>query len=160
MPLEPPCRGGSATPVEQKVNKWAHRLSQSSRKQREAKTELLPLPKPIRDALSLEYHLQLEALHAGVGSLMALQVVMRAVIATGILCEFGYGDIQNASYKDLEKIANNSFSSGAQGRFYFDGDAFRLFAKVLTTHDSQLEAAPVKVIDEVAKRLERYRGAA
>ncbi|MFM0469487.1 Fis family transcriptional regulator [Paraburkholderia strydomiana] len=142
------------------MNKWAYRLSQSSRKQREAKTELLPLPKTIRDALSLEYHLQLEALHAGVGSLMALQVVMRAVIATGILCELGYGDIQNASYKDLEKIANNSFSSGAQGRFYFDGDAFRLFAKVLTTHDSQLEAAPVKVIDEVAKRLERYRGAA
>ncbi|MDR6379064.1 hypothetical protein J2776_005786 [Paraburkholderia caledonica] len=121
---------------------------------------MLPLPKPIRDALSLEYHLQLEALHAGVGSLMALQIVMRAVIATGILCELGYGDIQNASYKDLEKIANNSFSSGAQGRFYFDGDAFRLFAKVLTTHDSQLEAAPVKVIDEVAKRLERYRGTA
>ncbi|MFM0527171.1 hypothetical protein PQR11_19550 [Paraburkholderia strydomiana] len=76
------------------MNKWAYRLSQSSRKQREAKTELLPLLKPIRDALSLEYHLQLEALHAGVGSLMALQVVMRAVIATGILCELGYGDIQ------------------------------------------------------------------
>ncbi|MBJ9660525.1 Fis family transcriptional regulator [Burkholderia gladioli] len=147
-------------PVEWKVNKWARRLSQSSRSQREAKTELLPLPRPIRDALSLEYHLQLEALHAGVGSLIALQVLMRTVIATGILCEFGYGDIEDASYKDLEKIANHAFSSGRQGHFHFDGDAFRLFAKVLTTHDSQLEVAPVRVVDEVAKRLERYGRAA
>ncbi|WMY12679.1 Fis family transcriptional regulator [Paraburkholderia phenoliruptrix] len=142
--------------MEQTVNKWAHRLSQSNRRLREAKTELLPLPRPIRDALSLEYHLQLEALHAGVGSLIALQVLMRTVIATGILCEFGYGDVEGASYKDLEKIANHAFSSGRQGHFYFDGDAFRLFAKVLTTHDLQLEVAPVKVIDEVAKRLQRY----
>ncbi|WP_241510306.1 Fis family transcriptional regulator [Burkholderia seminalis] len=138
------------------MNKWAHRLSQSSRTQREAKTELLPLPRPIRDALSLEYHLQLEALHAGVGSLVALQVLMRTVIATGILCEYGYGDVEDASYKDLEKIANHAFSSGCQGHFHFDGDAFHLFARVLTTHDLQLEVAPVKVIDEVAKRLQRY----
>ncbi|MBN3737688.1 MULTISPECIES: Fis family transcriptional regulator [Burkholderia] len=143
-------------PVEWNVNKWAHRLSQSSRTQREAKTELLPLPRPIRDALSLEYHLQLEALHAGVGSLVALQVLMRTVIATGILCEYGYGDVEDASYKDLEKIANHAFSSGCQGHFHFDGDAFHLFARVLTTHDLQLEVAPVKVIDEVAKRLQRY----
>lgn len=142
--------------MEWNVNKWAHRLSQSSRTQREAKTELLPLPRPIRDALSLEYHLQLEALHAGVGSLVALQVLMRTVIATGILCEYGYGDVEDASYKDLEKIANHAFSSGCQGHFHFDGDAFHLFARVLTTHDLQLEIAPVKVIDEVAKRLERY----
>lgn len=142
--------------MEWNVNKWAHRLSQSSRTQREAKTELLPLPRPIRDALSLEYHLQLEALHAGVGSLVALQVLMRTVIATGILCEYGYGDVEDASYKDLEKIANHAFSSGCQGHFHFDGDAFHLFARVLTTHDLQLEVAPVKVIDEVANRLERY----
>jgi hypothetical protein len=142
------------------VNTWSRRLVQSSRRQREAKTELLPLPRPIRDALSLEYHLQLEALHAGVGSLIALQVLMRTVIATGILCEFGYGDVEGASYKDLEKIANQAFASGRPGHFRFDGDACRLFAKVLTTHDLQLEAAPVKVIDEVAKRLERYGKAA
>ncbi|AOJ26728.1 hypothetical protein WJ12_17530 [Burkholderia seminalis] len=48
------------------------------------------------------------------------------------------------------------FSSGRHGHFHFDGDAFHLFARVLTTHDLQLEVAPVKVIDEVAKRLERY----
>nr|WP_257757432.1 Fis family transcriptional regulator [Burkholderia glumae] len=114
------------------------------------------MPRPIRDALSLEYHLQLEALHAGVGSLVALQILMRVVIATGILCEFGYGDIEDASYKDLEAIANQAFSSGDPGRFHFNHDAVRLFSKVLTTHDLQLEVAPVRVVDEVAKRLEQY----
>ncbi|AJK48604.1 Fis family transcriptional regulator [Burkholderia plantarii] len=145
-----------AIPARPPANQWAYRLHQSSYRQREAKTELLPLPRPIRDALSLEYHLQLEALHAGVGSLVALQILMRVVIATGILCEFGYGDVEGASYKDLEAIANQAFSSGIQGHFHFNHDAVRLFSKVLTTHDLQLEVAPVKVVDEVAKRLERY----
>ncbi|WP_338084078.1 Fis family transcriptional regulator [Burkholderia glumae] len=145
-----------ATAAGAQANPWAYRLHQSSRRRREAKTELLPLPRPIRDALSLEYHLQLEALHAGVGSLVALQILMRVVIATGILCEFGYGDIEDASYKDLEAIANQAFSSGDPGRFHFNHDAVRLFSKVLTTHDLQLEVAPVRVVDEVAKRLEQY----
>ncbi|WP_245965096.1 Fis family transcriptional regulator [Trinickia dinghuensis] len=118
------------------------------------------MPKPIRDVLSLEYHLQLEALRAGVGSLMALQSVMRVAIAAGMLSELGYGKPSTGSLGHYEDAANSAFSSGREGRFRFDDEAFRLFAGLLTNHDAQLEAAPVKVIDGIAKRLERHCRAA
>ncbi|WP_206952484.1 Fis family transcriptional regulator [Trinickia acidisoli] len=142
------------------MKNWTYRLSQSNREQRAIKTELLPLPKPIRDVLSLEYHLQLEALRAGAGSLMALQILMRVAMAAGMLSELGYGKPGLDSLDDYEHVANEAFFAGQDGRFGLDNKAFRLFAGLLTNHDAQLEVAPVRVIDGIAKYLEQHGGAA
>ncbi|CAG9231828.1 hypothetical protein [Burkholderia vietnamiensis] len=134
---------------------WAQRLDQSRVRSRAGKTELLPLPKAIRDVLSLEYHLQLEALRAGVGSLTALRILLRVAMAAQMLRELGYGGQRLHAADEYERIAGNAYESGEEGRYEFDPAAFRAFAALVTDHDAQLETAPVRVIDIVARRLER-----
>lgn len=134
---------------------WAQRLDQSRVRSRAGKTELLPLPKPIRDALSLEYHLQLEALRAGAGSLTALRVLLRVAMAAAMLRERGYGREQADAIAEYERVANHAYAAGDEGRYGFDPPAFRLFAALVTHHDAQLETAPVRVIDIIARQLER-----
>lgn len=134
---------------------WAQRLDQSRVRSRAGRTELLPLPKAIRDALSLEYHLQLEALRAGTGSLTALRILLRVAMAAAMLRELGYGGHHLHTADEYERIAGNAYESGEEGSYGFDPAAFRTFAALLTDHDSQLETAPVRVIDIVARQLER-----
>lgn len=140
------------------MKNWAHRLSQSNSRRSAARTELLPLSKPIRDVLSLEYHLQLEALRVGVGSLMALQILTRVAMAAGMLQEFGYGRPDIHSFDEYEQAALGAFSSGVEGTFKLDAAAFRLFAGLVTTHDAQLAVVPVNVVDVIARRLEHTSG--
>ncbi|KER69987.1 Fis family transcriptional regulator [Burkholderia cepacia] len=138
---------------------WARRLNQSRARSRAGKTELLPLPKPIRDALSLEYHLQLEALRVGVGSLTALHILLRVAMATAMLRERGYGSEHTHEFDEYKRIASDAYTLGHDGSYVFDVPAFRAFAALVTHHDAQLETAPVRVIDMIAQRLER-QGAA
>lgn len=137
------------------MKNWSSHRRQASANQRAAKTELLPLPQPIRDALSLEYHLQLEALRARAGSLTALQTLMRVAIASSMLGELGYGGISVSAVDDYESAAIEAFSAGTEGTYAFTGDTVQTFAALLTEHDEQLRIAPVRVIDRVARRLER-----
>lgn len=134
---------------------WAQRLDQSRVRSRADKTELQPLPKAIRDALSLEYHLQLEALRAGAGSLTALRILLRVAMAAAMLRELGYGGRRLHTADEYERIAGNAYESGEVGRYGFDPAAFLTFSALVTDHDLQLEIAPVRVIDIVARQLER-----
>jgi hypothetical protein len=138
------------------MQSWNLRLKQAHQARRVARTELLPLPIRVRDALSLEYHLQLEALRAGEGSLMALQLLMRVVLASAMLDDMGYGNTDMKPIEIYETAANTAFASGEDGRFSFDDRTYRMFAYLLTSHDLQLASAPVKAIDVIAQRLEQF----
>ncbi|WP_213769289.1 Fis family transcriptional regulator [Caballeronia sp. dw_19] len=134
---------------------WIHRLSQSSARQDRKKTDLLPLPVGIRNVLSLEYHLLLETLRAGAGTLSALKILTRVALATSMLDEHGYGGRFNLTFDVLEDAAYRSFKRGELiGTFSFEEETFCLFAELLTHHDRQLAAAPVSAIERVGKRLE------
>jgi hypothetical protein len=133
---------------------WVQRLDQSRLRSSAGKTELLPLPKHIRDTLSLEYHLQLEALRAGAGSLKALRILLRVALATVMLREFGYGKDHQEAFDEYERIASNAYASGLDGRFLFDPRAYRAFSALVTHHDAQLAVAPLRIINIVAQRLE------
>lgn len=136
-------------------NTWAYRLNHSSARQHRKKTDLLPLPQRIRDILSLEYHLLLEALRAGVGTFSSLQILTRVALATTMLSEEGYGGPIALTFEALEGAAYESYKTGEKvGSFVFDDRAFRLFAALLTHHDRQLAATPVYAIEAVAQRLE------
>lgn len=137
------------------MKNWPTRLRQASANQRAMKTELLPLPQPIRDVLSLEYHLHLEALRAGAGSLMALQALMRVATASRMLGDLGYGNSVVRPVDEYENTARDALSAGTEGRYGFNAPAVKEFAALLTEHDAQLQMAPIRVIDQVAKRLER-----
>lgn len=134
---------------------WSQRPDPSRARSRAGKTEQLPLPRPIRDALSLEYHLQLEALRVGAGSLTALRMLLRVAMATAMLRERGYGREHAHAFDEYERIASDAYALGHEGSYVFDVPAFRAFAALVTHHDAQLETAPVRVIDMIAQRLER-----
>ncbi|AJX00032.1 hypothetical protein BM43_5 [Burkholderia gladioli] len=127
---------------------------------RARRIELLPLPEPIRNVLSLEYHLQLEALRAGVGALMALQIVLRAAMAAAMLREMGYGGSTLRPLAEYEELASHALASGIEGRYGLNESGMRVYAALLTEHDAQLALAPLNVIDQIARRLERFRKAA
>lgn len=141
------------------MKNWPGRIRQSNSSQRRNKTELLPLPKSVRDVLSLQYHLQLEALRAGVGSLVALQTLVRVAMATKMLIELGYGERYERPTENYLDVATDAFDAGSEGHYALGGDAIKLFASLLTAHDAQLEAAPVRVIDIIAQRLDGPRSA-
>jgi hypothetical protein len=124
------------------------------------KTKIKPLPRPIRDALSLEYHLQLEALRAGAGTLMGLRILVRVAMAAELLYEHGYGQKPAHRFIEYERIASDAFAVGRDGGYLFNLFAFRTFAALVTKHDAQLESTPVAVIDIVARRLQRCTVAA
>jgi hypothetical protein len=133
---------------------WQVNLNQSRTRKRLSKTDLLPLPKKIADVLSLEYHLLLESLRAGVAHVDSLRIILRVGLATTMLSREGYGDLKY-SFDVLEAAALHSFEQGlAKGEFGFDQPAFSLFADVLTVHDRQIARAPVSVIARLADEIE------
>jgi hypothetical protein len=133
---------------------WQVNLNQSRTRKRLSKTDLLPLPKKIADVLSLEYHLLLESLRAGVAHVDSLRIILRVGLATTILSREGYGNLEH-SFDVLEAAALHSFERGlAKGEYRFDQPAFSLFADVLTVHDRQIARAPVSVIARLADEIE------
>lgn len=137
---------------------WQARLHQSRSKTRLSKVDLLPLPKKIADALSLEYHLLLESLRAGTGHLHSLQIILRVGLATSLLSLDGYGDLCH-DFATLEAAARQSFEQGMEkDAFAFDHLTFSMFADVLTVHDQQIARAPVLAIEHLANRMEKLSG--
>ncbi|WP_230953315.1 Fis family transcriptional regulator [Burkholderia stagnalis] len=130
------------------------RSQQSSLAKRIRKIDCTPLPQHVRDVLSLDYHLQLEALKAGVGSMMSLQILTRVALAAGMLRSLGYGASELRTYREYEAAAWDALVAGRDGEIRFDDHAYRLFAGLVTLHDDQLARAPVSAIESIANRLE------
>ncbi|CAN7658183.1 Fis family transcriptional regulator [Massilia sp. LjRoot122] len=142
------------------MNNWTLRLRQSHIQRKADRVELLPLPKPVRDGFSLQCHLQLEALRTGNGSLMSLQLLMRVALATAVLQQLGYGNSPNQPIEEYEAAAAAALGTGSDGSFQFDQAAFQLFARLLTNHDQQLNAVPIKALAYVEEKLRQYSKAA
>jgi hypothetical protein len=117
----------------------------------------LPLPRRVADALSLEYHALLEALRMGWGSLYALKHLTRVALATTFLARSGYGDLMGLTFSELlDELAKVYVRAEKTGVYVFDKRLFEQFAKVVTVHDRQLQAAPVRLIEVIAQKVERY----
>lgn len=122
--------------------------------------EWLPLPEESRNRLSLEYHLQLEVVRAGAGTLMSLKLLMRVALASLLLQQLGYGQPLPWCVEDYETAARGALDSGSEGCYRFDEATFYLFAGLVNYHDAQLEVAPWKALSDVATKLEQYSRAA
>ena len=142
------------------MNNWTLRLRQSQWQRQTNNKELLPLPKEVRDGFSLQYHLHLESLLAGSGSLFSLQLLMRVALGAAVLQQLGYGKGAGAPIEELEHAAKGALDSGAVGGFRFDAQTYRQFAQLLTQHYTQLEHAPVKALSYVETKLAQYSKAA
>lgn len=121
---------------------------------------MLPLPGEILDGFSLQYHLHLEAMRAGCGSLMSLQLLMRVALAAEFLQQLGYGKGPELHIEALEQAAASALGAGTDGHYRFDTETVHRFARLLTHHDGQLHLAPVKALAYVETKLTQYSKAA
>lgn len=121
------------------MSDWTLRLRQFGEQRKNSSAQLLPLPRETRYKLSRQCHLHLEALLAGKGSLLSLQLLMRAALATALLEQLGYGRVEGLTAEELEAAAQKSLDSGDGGEYGLDVASFRKFAQLLTCHDGQLE---------------------
>lgn len=142
------------------MNNWTLRLHQSQRQRQTNSKELLPLPRDIRDGLSLQYHLHLEILRAGRGTLFSLQLLMRVALGAAMLQQLGYGKSMDSTIEALEDAAKRALDSWGEGEYRFDAETYRHFARLVTHHDGQLEHAPVKALSYVETKLAQYSKAA
>jgi hypothetical protein len=132
-------------------------LRRSAHDCRRHKTNLLPLPRRITDVLSLEYHALLEALRMGWGSLYALKHLTRVALATTFLARSGYGDLDGMIFSELlDDLSKVYVRAEETGVYVFDTPLFERFAKLVTVHDRQLQAAPVRLIEVIAQKVECY----
>ena len=113
-----------------------------------------PLPQAACSKLSLQNHAQLACLHVGAGSLLSLQLLMRAALASAILQELGYGDALPRDIEEYEALATQALHSGSEGCYRLSGEAYAAFAGLLMYHDRQLGTAPLKAFTYVADKLD------
>jgi len=123
-----------------------------------SKTMLLPMQRASVDELSLRYHLALDALGRGAGTLESAQLVTEAVLSTGFLKEAGYGAISYETIRCAEQHSNALFQCGKDdGEWRFDDAAHACLAQVLTAHDQQLFSARLADVIAAADRLDRLK---
>ena len=138
---------------------WQSQLRQSQLGSHRRKTDLLPLPQPITDVLSLEYHLMLEMLRVGAGTLHSIKVLMRIAVAAELLAKDGYGKMSAEQFAGLYEAASQTLDKENVGRVCaFDHQTFDLFASLVTMHDIQLQSAPTYVIEKVGNALDKMTG--
>lgn len=137
------------------MNNFSQRVVQGQYKIRLTRTDLLPLPTRIRDHLSLEFHLQIEVLRAGRGTLLMLQSLMRLVFATKMLGQIGQIRVKPHLLDACANAINEAFSQGDENAYHFDTKAIALLCEAATIHDEQLRLAPVKTIEQIALELEK-----
>ncbi|WP_148654667.1 Fis family transcriptional regulator [Paraburkholderia caribensis] len=137
-----------------KKSSQSNSLARRKQQRCSAKADLLPLPSYIVDRLSLEYHIMLEALSSGHGTLYSLQLMTRVGMATAILSDSGYGLLRNGFWELYDATSRAYGGPLNDGHYRFDESAYALFCRVLTVHDQQMRRAPVAEIEKLAKRLE------
>jgi hypothetical protein len=131
-------------------------LCRSPSRDETAWREFQPLSALDQTRLSLEYHLQLEVMRAGAGSLTTLVRLMHVALASAVLQQLGYGSILPHQIEDYEAAAAKALHAGTDGAYRFGVEEYKMFAALLTCHDRQLQVAPLKALTYAENALEKY----
>lgn len=116
---------------------------------------LLPMPRAVRDALSVEYHLMLEALSGGYGDGRMLSTLAQVLLVAYFLHQSGYQD-GSPVFDEMEAVIASACERGNEtGIWSIDADGYRLLGRLLTLHDRQLAVAPLCVVAQANVHLQR-----
>lgn len=139
------------------MNKRKHPALRGSRGRSAAKAMLLPLTLQSIRERSLRSHLALEALRAGSGNGHLLSELIHVLYVAWYLQEAGFGTADATLYTHAEQALERSAAraTGADIWHLEDAEAHAL-ERLLALHDQQLQETPVKVIQDVHKRLARF----
>jgi hypothetical protein len=123
-----------------------------------SKMQLLPMPRPEADMLSLHAHCALQALRDGHGWIACAQSLAEVLILTACVAEAGYGQITREAWLQSELALNAAFAEGqATGVWKLDDASCAQLAGVVCVHDAQLHNAPLGVLAAASERLERLK---
>lgn len=124
----------------------------------QAKALQLPLPRATADALSLRYHIALEAMRTGNGYPAAVHTLTAMMLLTQFLAGAGYGRISSEARIESERSITDAFNTGnEQGEWMFDDVGYAHFAAIVSVHDFQLYSAPMSAIIAAGERLDRLK---
>ena len=123
-----------------------------------SKMQLLPMPRPEADRLSLHAHCALQALRDGHGWMAGTQSLAEVLILTAYVAEAGYGQITREAWLQSESAINAAFAEGqATGVWKLDDASCEQLAGVVCVHDVQLHNTPLGILAAASERLERLK---
>ncbi|WP_198399463.1 hypothetical protein [Caballeronia calidae] len=119
------------------------------------------MPRATTDALSLRYHIALEAMRTGSGYRAAAHCLTALVLLTRFLARAGYGCMSEDTQAVCEKALADAFMTGnATEQWRLSETGYQHMAVVLNLHDIQLLTAPMERIVEAGEQLNRVKAAA
>jgi hypothetical protein len=138
------------------MNKAKHPIRRLTGKSA-AKAMLLPPTAQSIRAQSLRGHLALEALRTGCGNGHLLSELIHVLYVAWYLQEAGFGTPDTTLYALAEQALERSAARAREQTLWqLDEADARVLERLLTLHDEQLQQAPVNVMLEVRKRLQRF----
>jgi hypothetical protein len=107
----------------------------------------LPINRASADAMSLRYHVSLEALRVGRGYVGAAQALATAMVVAFFLADAGYGKMSREAFSKSEDILARCIKAGrTTDEWYFDDRGYQNFSALLKLHDRQLRKAPFSAL--------------
>lgn len=117
---------------------------------------VLPLPAASADALSLRYHVSLEAMRTGSGWLGAAQALTTLMFVTSFLAEAGYGRLTFVDVLGCQNALSAALRDGLAGKGWgFSQEGIEKYKTLVTLHDFQLSIAPIRAIKIAGRRLQQ-----
>ncbi|WP_321817462.1 MULTISPECIES: hypothetical protein [unclassified Paraburkholderia] len=117
---------------------------------------VLPLPAASADALSLRYHVSLEAMRTGSGWLGAAQALTTLMFVTSFLAEAGYGRLTFFDVLGCQNALSAALRDGLAGKGWgFSQEGIEKYKTLVTLHDFQLSIAPIRAIKTAGRRLQQ-----
>ncbi|NIE65260.1 hypothetical protein [Burkholderia sp. Ax-1719] len=117
---------------------------------------VLPLPAASADALSMRYHVALEAMCTGNGWLGATQALTTLMFVTSFLAEAGYGRVTFAEVLGCQNALSAALRDGMAGKGWrFSAEGIEKYKTLVTLHDFQLSIAPIRAIKIAGRRLQQ-----
>ncbi|WP_175891625.1 hypothetical protein [Burkholderia cepacia] len=126
---------------------------------RKAKSRLLPMSRQDADRIALRYHLALAAVRTGQGERIHLQLLLQTIVLASFIGDAYAAALCPNAIGTVEQCILQAIRRGEESATWtLDEEAIELCAAIATHHDHQLKTAPLAVIDDATRRLDRFLG--
>ncbi|WP_035997170.1 hypothetical protein [Paraburkholderia caribensis] len=108
------------------------------------------------DAMSLRFHLILEAVVAGYGVIEHMQCLTEVLLLCTVLVESGYGGTTLEIFSVMRRSAFQAIRNGMRGdKWYLDARGADAFASILTFYDRLMNTVSATAFATAIERLEK-----
>lgn len=132
--------------------------NEQARRDRQAKTMLLPMPRLAADDLALQCHLALDLLRRGWGSEPDAKILTKALVLTYFVGEMGYRRVSDEQVRLADAaIMSCVRSEHPTGKWVLDEQEFDVCAVIVSAYDYLLHKVPLGVVNKATSTIKRYQ---